>query len=571
MEDETQKRNTDCVYFLASPLTCKKGIECEYRHSETARLNPRDCWYWLDGNCLNPTCAFRHPPLEGRTETSSESATLPHQSSVPVNKTNVPCYFYFNGFCNKGDRCSFLHGPNDVSSAWKPSKTVSTATDVHPLDNKTSAGNDTGPVSIKAPSNPSETALKVVAQQLLPKEDLHHSIANVMERSTSPQISLPDFQEVAVKSDSPLPAEDFVERRSLLCPDQSSEEEVNDHMEPEERWESSPGFDVLVDDGSENLGYEDDEYSLAHDREARGIHNHLLGYDFEDQVGYDPREYPDVGILYEHGVYESYSCSENGDIHNSVQIAPEHLRDRILDPMFRKRKLLPRELDIDDLNDVDLRDHLRKRRRIDGRQASRNPRRQGPSHLNDRSRELPGRHGMGRMLHGRLASEVGKNMIRSHNENETRSNDADPRGWSRHSHPRHSRLRQHDKERKRQARQQILPSEISSDSASREMRRPTQEFTMFTGPKTLSQIKEEKRKAREHGDDFRNSGRPSRTTSEEFQPPKPLSEILKEKRRLGSSSDDNTSTRLKHDYVEPETNHDYSVKDDDSIDEEDEE
>lgn len=24
MEDELQKRNTDCVYFLASPLTCKK-------------------------------------------------------------------------------------------------------------------------------------------------------------------------------------------------------------------------------------------------------------------------------------------------------------------------------------------------------------------------------------------------------------------------------------------------------------------------------------------------------------------------------------------------------------------
>ncbi|KAK9274669.1 hypothetical protein L1049_021920 [Liquidambar formosana] len=60
-EDEALKRNTDCVYFLASPLTCKKGSECEYRHSEYARVNPRDCWYWLNGNCLNPKCAFRHP------------------------------------------------------------------------------------------------------------------------------------------------------------------------------------------------------------------------------------------------------------------------------------------------------------------------------------------------------------------------------------------------------------------------------------------------------------------------------------------------------------------------------
>lgn len=38
-----------------------QGSDCEYRHSEIARLNPRGCWYWLSGNCLNPTCAFRHP------------------------------------------------------------------------------------------------------------------------------------------------------------------------------------------------------------------------------------------------------------------------------------------------------------------------------------------------------------------------------------------------------------------------------------------------------------------------------------------------------------------------------
>lgn len=29
-EEETLKRNTDCVYFLASPLTCKKVFLCHY-------------------------------------------------------------------------------------------------------------------------------------------------------------------------------------------------------------------------------------------------------------------------------------------------------------------------------------------------------------------------------------------------------------------------------------------------------------------------------------------------------------------------------------------------------------
>ncbi|KAJ4847117.1 hypothetical protein Tsubulata_050797 [Turnera subulata] len=49
-DEEALKRNTDCVYFLASPLTCKKGSECEYRHSEYARVNPRDCYFWLNAS-----------------------------------------------------------------------------------------------------------------------------------------------------------------------------------------------------------------------------------------------------------------------------------------------------------------------------------------------------------------------------------------------------------------------------------------------------------------------------------------------------------------------------------------
>ncbi|KAL0409096.1 UNVERIFIED_CONTAM: Zinc finger CCCH domain-containing protein 17 [Sesamum radiatum] len=73
-EEEALKRNTDCVYFLASPLTCKKGSECEYRHSDIARVNPRDCWFWLHGNCLNPKCGFRHPAPG--TASAAEPATI---------------------------------------------------------------------------------------------------------------------------------------------------------------------------------------------------------------------------------------------------------------------------------------------------------------------------------------------------------------------------------------------------------------------------------------------------------------------------------------------------------------
>ncbi|KAG2302051.1 hypothetical protein Bca52824_030702 [Brassica carinata] len=108
-EEEASKRNTDCVYFLASPLTCKKGAECEYRHSEYARVNPRDCYYWLSGNCLNPKCGFRHPPLE----TPAGSAQPPHAAAHPgVVKQPVPCVFFQKGMCAKGDMCSYMHTPN---------------------------------------------------------------------------------------------------------------------------------------------------------------------------------------------------------------------------------------------------------------------------------------------------------------------------------------------------------------------------------------------------------------------------------------------------------------------------
>ncbi|CBI27485.3 unnamed protein product, partial [Vitis vinifera] len=116
-EEDALKRNTDCVYFLASPLTCKKGSECEYRHSEHARMNPRDCWFWLNGNCLNPKCSFRHPPLDGLLGTQ---ATTPSGSSIPTShssgKQSVPCIFFQKGLCLKGDRCAFLHGPNPTGN-----------------------------------------------------------------------------------------------------------------------------------------------------------------------------------------------------------------------------------------------------------------------------------------------------------------------------------------------------------------------------------------------------------------------------------------------------------------------
>ncbi|VAI52175.1 unnamed protein product [Triticum turgidum subsp. durum] len=121
-EEARRRRGTDCVYYLASPLTCNKGSECEYRHSDGARVNPRDCWYWFNGNCANAKCSFRHPPLDDLLGASA-TPRAPQQpalqvpvpaQAVPPNGTAkpvVPCYYYQKGMCAKGNLCTFSHGP----------------------------------------------------------------------------------------------------------------------------------------------------------------------------------------------------------------------------------------------------------------------------------------------------------------------------------------------------------------------------------------------------------------------------------------------------------------------------
>ncbi|KAH7424098.1 hypothetical protein KP509_12G089800 [Ceratopteris richardii] len=111
-----------------------QGTDCEYRHSKAARLNPRDCRFWLAGNCLNSSCPFRHPPLDGRPVTSvatishgtggsstisSVMAAAPSVQSTsaavsvpsPASKSAVPCFFFSEGYCTKGVKCPFSHAP----------------------------------------------------------------------------------------------------------------------------------------------------------------------------------------------------------------------------------------------------------------------------------------------------------------------------------------------------------------------------------------------------------------------------------------------------------------------------
>ncbi|KAJ0837665.1 putative transcription factor C3H family [Helianthus annuus] len=229
-EDELLKRNTDCVYFLASPLTCKKGSECEYRHSDIARVNPRDCWYWLNGNCLNPKCAFRHPPLDGLLGSDvSTPKGPPAPAPYATPKQGVACIFFQKGYCLKGHLCPFLHGPsNSINNKptqpgpaipiTEPPKTVQQVSVHKPVEFQPSLG--------KQPPLPTRNGVdkKIAPRAVVPPPVINEPPSNKPNRSyhaTNGRI-------------------------------------VNGKDAEEYSREPSPGFDVLVDNEVEDAGHDYD-------------------------------------------------------------------------------------------------------------------------------------------------------------------------------------------------------------------------------------------------------------------------------------------------------------------------
>ncbi|XP_016548613.1 zinc finger CCCH domain-containing protein 34 [Capsicum annuum] len=532
MEEELQKRFTDCVYFLASPLTCKKGMECEYRHSEITRLNPRDCWFWLDGGCLNPTCAFRHPPLDSHADTSSELAPRPNKSALPVNKTNAPCYFYFNTYCKKGERCLYLHGPDDGTTAWKSSKIASGVPDGPTAEKKISAGSETGPSAVEKHPDSSETGPKAAAHEYIKsKVDLHLMTNNVGALSASHETSgSPSEEATAFGLDSLVPAEGFIQGGSDLSPNHSSDEEVDDLVEREEWLESSPGFDVLVDDRVEGLGHEEDHnYMLHHDMEDRELDERFAGYDFENNLEYDPA-YPDLRIATEEELDDSYYNIENHEINEYVReiTIPAHGRQSVVS---RKRELR-RELAFCGRGNVDLRDTLKRRRVNESDPSNHSFRRLALSRSSAREQDRDKHRPQGLpWMPQRLASKVERNSSFSpHFLDRTLPDTANRLRRLRQSQG-SSYRQQHFKDRRR-GRPRLFANEPPRRMATR--KRMTEVPKMFSAPKTLAQIREEKQRGREDGNSFEGTGPSGGSEREDFSGPKPLSEILKDKRRLGS-------------------------------------
>ncbi|CAH2045764.1 unnamed protein product [Thlaspi arvense] len=268
-EEEALKWNTDCVYFLASPLTCKKGEECEYRHSEYARVNPRDCYYWLSGNCMNPKCGFRHPPLEGllgnQGGAPAGSVQPPHAAAHPgLAKQPVPCVFFQKGMCVKGDMCSFMHTPNP--SGYKKQ---------HPAEAKPAHADS------QCAKKPIEN---YTGEKKLPDANLQKAVKAHVDLSAAPRVTsagIRDSRGVEGYIPKHVGYEPVSQKKAVGVP--SFTEGGNHSTQFLQKYgsddnnsfhngkdsddvlrESSPGFDVLVDNEAR-----DSEYYHVEDRYGR--------------------------------------------------------------------------------------------------------------------------------------------------------------------------------------------------------------------------------------------------------------------------------------------------------------
>lgn len=390
-EEEALKRNTDCVYFLASPLTCKKGSECEYRHSDFARVNPRDCRFWLHGNCLNPKCGFRHPPLDGLLGTQAAtptgtSAPMPQNvtasnSHVPnaSTKQGVPCIFFQKGYCLKGDWCPFLHVPNSLSNKASLVPGTASAAESAATIKKAFSGLDS---SVQEKNNLLSNVAKSVkdlsqAKSTIEVELAPHGNEFTMKRrvqQTSGITEFPGYRTAPVSNGNPVSWSGPVQQPHLV----DKPESMNGKDVEEVSREPSPGFDVLVDDEGRDSEYYpgEDRYGMPREHVARSEYNidHSADYNTIAAVD-DERYHASLG-------YDSH------DHHKGGHYAWEQDRassGRILGGSYLERRPYDNPDNHGQFHELDLRHRLARNRKPNGLRSVVSHEHAGDVQVGDRS------------------------------------------------------------------------------------------------------------------------------------------------------------------------------------------
>ncbi|KAI3719758.1 hypothetical protein L6452_20662 [Arctium lappa] len=500
-EDELLKRNTDCVYFLASPLTCKKGSECEYRHSDIARVNPRDCWYWLNGSCLNPKCGFRHPPLDGLLGTDvstpvGPSVPPPHPAPyATMPKQGVACIFFQKGYCLKGHLCPFLHGPpNSVNNKAAQSGSANPISEPPKMaySGPEKSFQDQKLTQLATTQKPVEFLVPQAVRMQAPLLARNGGNGGGDKKAPPPSSSTGVVEPPRYKSgrvvSPPVVNETPASKpnRGVYHHASDNDRILNGKDADEYSREPSPGFDVLVDN---ELG--ESEYYRNKDEFGRSRGN---DYDLDRPNDYnvDRERYRDYDH-YDERQGERYAWDERRSSSERMLVGSAHL----------ERRSYPRSASPDHFNESDLRHRISKQRRVSDNglrsvvsREGRVPRRDSHHHHQDQG-------GLSSRLRGR---------IKIPERSTSPTNGRPPPSVN------HSRLRDRIKDNNNDPRDHKAFSRTSDNDSK------------FAGPKRLSELK---KGYEQHPNDERQVLGKRKYSNEEdlsFEGPKPLSEILKSKR-----------------------------------------
>lgn len=588
-EEEALKRNTDCVYFLASPLTCKKGSECEYRHSDIARLNPRDCWYWLNGNCLNPKCGFRHPPLDGLLGTQVPTTlgpSLPPSQAVAEpsalgpyvsGKQAVPCIYFQRGNCLKGDICPFMHAPYSVSNKVTQFAAATPVTESQPskkafgglekcsLERKVSQINV--PKSVDVP-------LQVKQVTRIEMDPLRNGVAikKSLPLPTSLDDEIPRYRPANVHSASNGNSVSRSNRNHKVhVPDDQNI--FNDKDADEYSREPSPGFDVLVDDELRDSDYypNEDQFGRTRGHEGRSL-NPINDYEI-DRSDYNSVVDVDRDMYRESRGYDSYESLQGHYGWEEHRASSERM---LGGSAHLERRRNPRADNVDQIDESDLRHHLSKQKRGNGLRSVISHHHSRENHVEDlryrasRRDHLPAQESsVSSRLQGRI--KIPRRSASPVNKNDSRSE----RDIERARHP--GRL---SPERPQGRLKYRIKGRVQEDINNEKnfggprIRRDIDDNNAeFTGPKRLAELRVGKKSEgyEQHMSDRLSIGKRKYPMLEgapqqvegnmSFEGPKPLSEILKRKRggevavyesgMTSANNEDNNQNEGKESFMMP--------------------
>uniref|UniRef100_A0A2P2IYR6 Zinc finger family protein n=1 Tax=Rhizophora mucronata TaxID=61149 RepID=A0A2P2IYR6_RHIMU len=449
-------------------------------------------------------------------------------------KQAVPCIFFQKGLCLKGDRCAFLHGPSNTTNKALQ-VTASNPSSESPSRKFTFGGLQKCTQEQRMPLKPVEAPVEAKSSSntaiVAPRKNIG------TEKNDLPPKLMDDEVSRNKETNNPLVNRNSGRSNSLHLSQVANDQSFQNNKDYDEFFkESSPGFDVLVDD---DLG--DSDYYQAEDQYGKKRYHDERNLDTMDE--------------FELGHTTNYHSINPEDFDSYEQTqgqhAWEHLRassERMLmGPAHLEGRGYTKSNSPEHISESDLRYHLSKRRRVNGlrsvvsHDSIHDDHREGRVSGGSSGRDLHHLPLHNRSIHSRLHGRIklpGKSP-NSGNDLHTEQEINGGRFWGRLSPGRQHQGRLRDR---------IKPRvEEDDNNEGRDIGRPRlrreimdETCTDFAGPKSLAELKVARNGEGRTQQSFGNQKHiESHLLSDgdlSFEGPMPLSEIRKRKREAEAAA-----------------------------------